>query len=788
MDYNSGSSMNTTSFLTVATCTLNQWSMDFDGNLMRIVQSCDMARKSGAVYRLGPELEICGYGCEDHFLEHDTFIHCWESLVGLLTTYKSSCEGMVIDTGMPVLVHGVRYNCRILCWDGQILLIRPKTALADNGNYRESRYFTAYEQQQQQATGLIDFLLPKFVQDAIGQRTVPFGLGHIQTNDGVKLGCESCEELWTPQATHIGLALRGVEIITNGSGSHHELRKLNTRLELILNATSKCGGIYLYSNQRGCDGGRLYYDGGAIIACNGKLLAQAPQFDVQDVHVITATVDLEEVRSYRASLPSFGIQAVREQQQQKQQQSIQVDCPQLHFLMTTTTGTNSSRHGMMIETTVPRELIYSTPEEECCLGPACWLWDYLRRSGATGFLLPLSGGADSSSVALIVFAMCQLVVQAAPHDSQVAKDVRRICQKEEYNEKNGEEETWLPSTPQEFANYILHTIFMGTEHSSQNTTLRSKRLGEVIGSYHLNVPIDTMVKAVIQTFALATGGPVPQFESQGGTMTQDLALQNIQARLRMVTAYLFAQLLPWSRKRKGFLLVLGSANVDEGLRGYMTKYDCSSADLNPIGAISKGDLKRMLLWGADHYGKRRTTPSTDSESSKGDDTLRVVLEEIAGAPPTAELRPLADAVTGGGTGDTNAEHSQLDEEEMGMTYEELGWFGRLRKFNRCGPVSMFRTLCIQWRDTCTPRQVAIKVQRFFYYYAVNRHKMCTLTPSYHAEGYSPDDNRFDLRQFLYNTKWPRQFTIMNQLVNDFEEEGGGEGGVDDGKNKETHNQ
>ena len=44
-----------------------------------------------------------------------------------------------------------------------------------------------------------------------------------------------------------------------------------------------------------------------------------------------------------------------------------------------------------------------------------------------------------------------------------------------------------------------------------------------------------------------------------------------------------AQLRPWTRKRSGFLLVLGSANVDEGLRGYLTKYDCSSADINPIG-------------------------------------------------------------------------------------------------------------------------------------------------------------------------------------------------------------
>lgn len=38
---------------------------------------------------------------------------------------------------------------------------------------------------------------------------------------------------------HIGLSLDGVEIITNSSGSHHELRKLHTRIELIKEATLK---------------------------------------------------------------------------------------------------------------------------------------------------------------------------------------------------------------------------------------------------------------------------------------------------------------------------------------------------------------------------------------------------------------------------------------------------------------------------------------------------------------------------------------------------------------------
>ena len=50
---------------------------------------------------------------------------------------------------------------------------------------------------------------------------------------------------------------------------------------------------------------------------------------------------------------------------------------------------------------------------------------------------------------------------------------------------------------------------------------------------------------------------------------------------------------------------------------------------------------------------------------------------------------------------------------------------------------------------------------------MNRHKMTIITPSYHAESYSPDDNRYDLRQFLYNTKWEWQFSAIDREVRFF---------------------
>jgi NAD+ synthase (glutamine-hydrolysing) len=36
------------------------------------------------------------------------------------------------------------------------------------------------------------------------------------------------------------------------------------------------------------------------------------------------------------------------------------------------------------------------------------------------------------------------------------------------------------------------------------------------------------------------------------------------------------------------------------------------------------------------------------------------------------------------------------------------------------------------------------------------------------QSYSPEDNRFDLRQFLYNSRWPYQFRRINELVQEMD--------------------
>ncbi|KAJ7733229.1 hypothetical protein DFH07DRAFT_871007 [Mycena maculata] len=687
--------------ITLAT-SLNQWALDFQGNLERILASIAIAKERGATLRVGPELEIPGYGCLDHFLEGDTVLHSWEVLAKILTSEEA--QGIVCDVGMPVVHKNVIYNCRVIIHNRKILLIRPKMWLANDGNYRELRYFTPWAKHRQWE----DHYLPRIIQVVTGQMKVTFGDAVISTQDTC-IGVELCEELFTPASPHILMGLDGVEIFTNSSGSHHELRKLYTRIELIKEATLKLGGVYLYANQQGCDGDRLYYDGCAMIAVNGRIVAQGSQFSLNDVEVVSATIDIEDVRAHRAR-SSRSMQAATAERYHR------VEVP---FALT------SGKFDIVRQEDMFGLLSGSRPFE-VNLGPACWLWDYLRRSRTQGYFVPLSGGIDSCATAVIVFSMSRLVAEAARRgDKQVIADARRISGEPEDSE-------YIPSDPREFTNRIFHTCYMGTENSSAETRQRAKQLSEAIGSYHVDLNMDSVVTAVRHLFGLVTGTR-PQFRAHGGTAAENLALQNIQARLRMVLAYMFAQLLPWVRGKVGGLLVLGSANVDESLRGYLTKYDCSSADINPIGGISKTDLKKFIAYAEDAFGLP-------------------ILASFLDAVPTAELEPITET------------YVQADEADMGMTYDELSVFGRLRKIEKCGPYSTFTKLVHEWGSFLSPLQIAEKVKLFFFEHARNRHKMTTLTPSYHAESYSPDDNRFDLRPFLYPSRFPWQFKKIDEIA------------------------
>ncbi|KAJ8897399.1 hypothetical protein PR048_002745 [Dryococelus australis] len=79
------------------------------------------------------------------------------------------------------------------------------------------------------------------------------------------------------------MSLDGVELIVNGSGSHMQLRKAYVTVDLVKSATMKCGGCYMFSNLRGCDGQRIYFNGCSTVALNGQILNRSAQYALQEV-------------------------------------------------------------------------------------------------------------------------------------------------------------------------------------------------------------------------------------------------------------------------------------------------------------------------------------------------------------------------------------------------------------------------------------------------------------------------------------------------------------------------
>jgi NAD+ synthase (glutamine-hydrolysing) len=132
----------------------------------------------------------------------------------------------------------------------------------------------------------------------------------------------------------------------------------------------------------------------------------------------------------------------------------------------------------------------------------------------------------------------------------------------------------------------------------------------------------------------------------------------------------------------------------------LTKYDCSSADLNPIGSISKVDLKRFIAWASEEFDLP-------------------ILEDFIHATPTAELEPITSDYVCKlffcSDLDTDIQKTQSDEVDMKMTYAELSRFGTLRKVNHLGPYGMFLRLLEEWggEGKLSPREIGEKVSHTF---------------------------------------------------------------------------
>ena len=86
-----------------------------------------------------------------------------------------------------------------------VFFFHPLEALltAILASYRELRHFSPWLRH-----GIEDYYLESIVERVTGQRKVPFGDGVISTRDTC-FACETCEELFTPEAPHGPMGLDG---------------------------------------------------------------------------------------------------------------------------------------------------------------------------------------------------------------------------------------------------------------------------------------------------------------------------------------------------------------------------------------------------------------------------------------------------------------------------------------------------------------------------------------------------------------------------------------------------
>ncbi|XP_064090093.1 glutamine-dependent NAD(+) synthetase-like [Macrobrachium nipponense] len=562
----------------LATCSLNQWALDYQGNVERIIESVRKAKNSGARYLCGTELSITGYGCGDHYHERDTEMYAWEALATIMK--DPACSDILVDVGLPVMHKNVIYNCKLVFLNKRVLLIRPKMMLANDGfmGYRETRWFTAWAKVRE----VEEFPLPPVISGIVGQESVPFGDGIIATKDST-IGFDICEELWNPESCHLMQCLDGAEIIANGLGSLEEFGRPEIGYQMVQMATMKSGGCYLFANQKGFDGNQGYYPGDSCIGLNGEIIAHTKVHTLEEVEVVMAEVDLEAIRRYKAGIRSRCIQAAKS----KPFPRIKVEFSLGDENWRTTGVPSIVSVNWWTWTTglpfVPRaKPPIPTKEEQMLKVPACWLWDYLRRSGRGGLLLPLYFDEESFATAAIVYSMCVMVSEAVGKGNEkVLEDVRRIVGQNDY----------VPRGPKELCGRLLHTLSM--EFSSPDESEGRQAVSSLachIGSTHLSADLGKLLSETTASFASSLGLS-SEHRGEEGTRT---ASQNFQSRMSLAAAYFYAEVGASSGSQMRDLIVLGASSADKHLTGSNVKYGRTFGDLNLLGSFCQRDISNSF--------------------------------------------------------------------------------------------------------------------------------------------------------------------------------------------------
>ena len=644
--------------LKIAAGVLNQTPLDWDHNRENIIAAIDAARTQNVSLLCLPELCICGYNCEDMFYAQYTID---QSIASLLDIVGHTAD-ISVSVGLPMRHNNRTFNVACFIVNKRILGFVAKQYLPGNGIHYEPRWFQPW------TVGVRD-------ETHIGEFSYPFG-DLVFDLSGIRIGFEICEDAWIVNRPGRALYERGVDVILNPSASHFAFGKSVTRERLVVDASRSFGVSYVYTNLLGNEAGRAIYDGDAMIASNGELLVSGPRLSYEDRHIVSAVVDVDMTRL----------------NQTQNRGNLALALPNLRV----TDRFNWPDVTPVIQKAElePWERFGSIKEEEFARAVALGLFDYLRKSRSQGYVLSLSGGADSSAIAATVYLMVRMAVENIGLDGVKTK-LHHLPAVQDCD------------SAEAMVGKLLTTIYQGTSNSSDDTFNSAKELAESIGATFMNINIDGLV-----------GTYTGLIESQIGRKlswdTDDIALQNIQARVRAPGAWMLANL-------KNALL-LSTSNRSEAAVGYATMDGDTAGSISPITGIDKHFLRGWLRWLETEGLNVVNTPS------EADRIKLSGLHRVNNLQPTAELRPL--------------DRNQTDEADL-MPYDVLNAIENAGIRDKQAPLDVFKLVEVQFsgRDggpKHSRENLLIWVERFFKLWSRNQWKRERYAPSFHLDDHSLD--------------------------------------------------
>jgi NAD+ synthase (glutamine-hydrolysing) len=625
----------------VAAATLNQTPLDWDGNRLHILSAIEAAQRAQVSVLCLPELCITGYGCEDAFLSPGTQAMALRVL-GEILPYA---RGLIVCFGLPLLHNKSLYNVCALSVDGKLTGFVAKRALAGSGIHYEPRWFEPWPMKRR-------------VRVEIGSQEVPLG-DIVFDCSGIKLGFEICEDAWIAERRGAELAQGAIDMILNPSASHFAFGKHEVRRRLVLEGSRAFDVSYIYANLLGNEAGRAIYDGDALIASAGKLLAETQRFSFADIELATAVVDVERVRMRHGSLSGATPHIESEPDA----------CVRAPFAFPEVLPEHHSPRAPAWEASP------DIKQEEFARAIALGLFDYLRKSRSRGFVVSLSGGADSAAVSCLVGLMVQFA------SSQVGLNGIRdkLSYMSELRECRSESQVVAA---------LLSTVYQSTQNSSAVTRSAARHVAEAVGATHYELDVDALVHSYV---ALISGAIGRKLEWQ----TDDVALQNIQARVRAPSVWLLANLRS--------ALLLSTSNRSEAAVGYATMDGDTAGGVSPIAGIDKAFLLGWLKW-------------LETTGPYGHASIPA-LSEVTRQAPTAELRPPAA--------------TQTDEADL-MPYPLLDAIERAAIRDKRTPREVFSLMHSEFPDY-SRSDLLVWVERFFRLFSRNQWKRERYAPSFHVD-------------------------------------------------------